>query len=400
MTDSIRIGALVLVTTLLSACQLTDATAAKATNSKPLPEVSYINVTPQNHVIETKMQGRIVASQIAEVRPQVSGIIQQRQFQEGHQVKKGEVLYRIEPAPFQSVYNEARANLHSAKASLATAQLKHQRYSDLLGKQGISQQDADDARAAYLEAKANIEKFEAALETAAINLEFTKVKAAISGYIGISNVTQGALVTAAQTAALATINTLDPIYVDMQKSSVDVLKLRKLLRNQHVKQGSTEVSLILEDGSEYSHKGQLKIQEVDVDAATGSVTLRAEFPNPDGLLLPGMFVRAQVNEAIDEQAILAPQQGIYHNANGTAYAYVISDDNVIERRDITTINAVDNTWLIASGLAVNDKLLVEGTGKVRPGSSVKPIHVEMNTQGIMVEVASPNVDTSALQGGL
>ena len=400
MKDSIRIGGLVLVATLLSACQQDDASANKAATSAPLPEVSYITVTPATHNIETKMQGRVVASQVAEVRPQVSGIIQQRQFQEGHLVKKGELLYQIDPATFQSAYNEAKANLNSAKASLATAQLKNQRYADLLGQQGISQQDADDARAAYLEAKANIEKFQAALQTAAINLEFTKVKASISGHIGISNVTQGALVTAAQTSALATIHTLDPIYVDMKKSSAELLKLRQLLRNKHIKQGSTDVALILEDGSEYPHKGQLKIQEVAVDASTGSVTLRAEFPNPDGLLLPGMFVRTEVNEAIDEYAILVPQQGIYHSANGTAYAYVISENNLVERRDVTTINAVDNTWLIASGLAANDKLLVEGTGKVRPGSAVKPIHVEMNNQGTMVTITQPDVDTASLQGGL
>lgn len=375
MKDSMRIGGLLLLASLLAACQQGNTPANKAM----VPDVSYISVTTNVHKINHKMPARVVASQVAEVRPQVSGIIHQRLFEEGSMVKKGQLLYQINPAPFQSVYNEAKANLNSAKASLETATLKDKRYANLLGQKGISQQDADDARAAYLEAQANIEKYQAALKTAAINLEFTKVKASISGHIGISNVTQGALVTAGQASPLATIHTLDPIYVDMKKSSAELLKLRTLLRSDNIKPGSTDVMLTLGDGSQYESPGQLKMQEVAVDTATGSITLRAEFSNPDNLLLPGMFVRTTVNEAIDEHAILVPQQGIYHNANGSAYAYIINDNNLIEKRSVETINAVDNNWLIASGLAVNDKLLVEGTVKVRPGSEVKPIEITLST---------------------
>ena len=375
MKDSMRIGGLLLLASLLAACQQGNTPANKAM----VPDVSYISVTTNVHKINHKMPARVVASQVAEVRPQVSGIVHQRLFEEGSMVKKGQLLYQINPAPFQSVYNEAKANLNSAKASLETATLKDKRYANLLGQKGISQQDADDARAAYLEAQANIEKYQAALETAAINLEFTKVKASISGHIGISNVTQGALVTAGQASPLATIHTLDPIYVDMKKSSAELLKLRTLLRSDNIKPGSTDVMLTLGDGSQYESLGQLKMQEVAVDTATGSITLRAEFSNPDNLLLPGMFVRTTVNEAIDEHAILVPQQGIYHNANGSAYAYIINDNNLIEKRSVETINAVDNNWLIASGLAVNDKLLVEGTVKVRPGSEVKPIEITLST---------------------
>lgn len=375
MKDSMRIGGLLLLASLLAACQQDNTPANKAM----VPDVSYISVTTNVHKINHEMPARVVASQVAEVRPQVSGIIHQRLFEEGSMVKKGQLLYQINPAPFQSVYNEAKANLNSAKASLETATLKDKRYANLLGQKGISQQDADDARAAYLDAQANIEKYQAALETAAINLEFTKVKASISGYIGISNVTQGALVTAGQASPLATIHTLDPIYVDMKKSSAELLKLRALLRSDNIKPGSTDVMLTLGDGSQYESPGQLKMQEVAVDTATGSITLRAEFSNPDNLLLPGMFVRTTVNEAIDEHAILVPQQGIYHNANGSAYAYIINDNNFIEKRSVETINAVDNNWLIASGLAVNDKLLVEGTVKVRPGSEVKPIEITLST---------------------
>ena len=375
MKDSMRIGGLLLLASLLAACQQGNTPANKAM----VPDVSYISVTTNVHKINHKMPARVVASQVAEVRPQVSGIVHQRLFEEGSMVKKGQLLYQINPAPFQSVYNEAKANLNSAKASLETATLKDKRYANLLGQKGISQQDADDARAAYLEAQANIEKYQAALKTAAINLEFTKVKASISGHIGISNVTQGALVTAGQASPLATIHTLDPIYVDMKKSSAELLKLRTLLRSDNIKPGSTDVMLTLGDGSQYESLGQLKMQEVAVDTATGSITLRAEFSNPDNLLLPGMFVRTTVNEAIDGHAILVPQQGIYHNANGSAYAYIINDNNLIEKRSVETINAVDSDWLIASGLAVNDKLLVEGTVKVRPGSEVKPIEIMLST---------------------
>lgn len=379
---SIGMGGLVLAAALLSGCE--DASApAKSMN---VPAVSYVSVSTRTHNIDTKMQARVVASRMAEVRPQVSGIIQKRLFEEGSLVKKGQLLYQIDPATFQSIYNEAKANLNSAKASLEIAELKDKRYSNLLGQKGISQQDADDAHSTYLEAKANIEKYQAALETAEINLEFTKVKASITGHIGISNVTEGALVTTAQATPLATIHKLDPIYVDMKKSSTELLKLRQIMRDKNVKQGTTEVVLTLEDSSNYDQKGILKMQEVAVDAATGTVTLRAEFPNPDSVLLPGMFVRAKVNEAIDENAILVPQQGIYHSATGDAYAYLINDENKIERHNVKTLSAVDNLWVISDGLSAGDKLLVEGTVKVRPGSQVKPIEVKMDSNGSMITV--------------
>ncbi|MCR8923817.1 efflux RND transporter periplasmic adaptor subunit [Dasania sp. GY-MA-18] len=383
-------GGIVLIAALLSACQQGSAPA----RSTAAPAVSYVTVTEAPHTIATKMQARVVASQVAEVRPQVSGIVQQRLFEEGSKVEQGQLLYQIDPATFQAAYNEAKANLNSAKASLATAQLKAQRYANLRKFDGISQQDADDAQASYLEAKAELEKYQAELESAAINLEYTKVKASIAGHIGISSVTQGALVTAQQATALATIRSLDPIYVDMRKGSAELLKLRQLMRNKSLKQGSTAVTLTLEDGSDYPYQGELKMQEVSVDAATGTVTLRAQFPNPDGLLLPGMFVRAQVSEAVDEHAILVPQQGIYHSANGDAYAYVIGDNNLVEKRIVKTVNAVDNQWLIASGLAVNDKLLVEGSSNVRPGTEVQPVQVEMNSSGSMVTVLKPAVNNS------
>lgn len=389
----VPIGLLIIVS-LLSGCEEQSSTPPTA----PVTEVSYINVTSTEHKIDTKLQGRVTASMVAEVRPQVSGIIQKRLFTEGQMVEQGQTLYQIDPETYEAAYNEAKATLNSAKATVATAKLKDERYAKLLKIEGVSQQDADDAHAAHLEAKANIEMYEAALETARINLEYTKVLAPISGRIGISSVTQGALVIAQQDTALATIRTLDPIYVDMTKNSKALLKLRKLMREDNIKQGTTDVALSLEDGSTYDHLGELKMQEVAVDASTGAVTLRAQFPNPDGLLLPGMFVRASVSEAVDENAILVPQQGIYHEATGEAYAYVIDDSNTVEKRIVETINAVGNQWLLESGLTENEKLLVEGAGKVGPGSEVKPVQVEMNSKGTMVTVTDADSSTTSALG--
>lgn len=357
-------------------------------------EVSYINVTSSEYKIDTQLQGRVSASLSADVRPQVSGIIQTRLFNEGQTVQQGDTLYQIDSKTYQAAYNEAKATLNSAKAALASAKLKDERYANLLKIEGISQQDADDAHAAHLEAKADIEMYQAALETAAINLEYTHVLAPISGRIGISEVTPGTLVTAQQDTELATIRALDPIYVDLTKSSKALLQLRKLMRQSDIKQGTAEVKLTLEDDSTYEHVGKLKVQEVAVDESTGAVTLRAEFPNPDGLLLPGMFVRATVSEAVNENAILVPQQGIYHSATDQAYAYIISADNKVEKRIVETASSVGNKWVVTSGLAVNEKLLVEGSSKVGPGSEVKPVQVGLDQDGNVVAINYGASETS------
>ncbi len=397
MKYPLQISFLLLMAGLLAACQQDSAPAP----TTAIPEVSYIRVTSSEHSIETEMQGRVVASLSAEVRPQVTGIIKQRLFTEGSTVEEGQVLYQIDPATYQAAFNEAKANLNSARATVESARLKDERYASLARVEGVSQQDADDAHAAYLEAVANVEKYQAALETARIDLEYTKVKAPISGHIGISSVTPGALVTADQDTALATIRALDPIHVDMVKSSKALLKLRQMMRDEDVKAGATSVSLTLEDGSDYPLDGTLKMQEVAVDESTGTVTLRAEFPNPDGLLLPGMFVRTRVNDAVDENAILVPQQGVYQSGSGGMYAYVINAEDKIEKRDVVTVNAEGNRWVIASGLSVNDRLLVEGSGKVGPGSQVKPVEVQMDDNGMVVGLSEPAAeDTSSTQGGV
>lgn len=392
------IGGLMVLSFLLSGC----GQSQQAPPTEIVPTVSYVTVTPSVHTIESKLQGRVVAFREAEVRPQVTGIVKKRLFNEGDDVTQGQVLYQLDPTTYASAYNEAKADLASAKASVETARLKDERYASLLDIEGVSQQDADDAHADYLEAVAAIAKYEAALETAKINLAFTEVKAPISGRIGISSITEGALVTAEQDTALATIRQLDPIYVDMTKTSKARLQLLQMLSTDSMKEGTTTVSLDLEDGSDYQYPGQMKMQEVSVDPSTGAVTLRAQFPNPDGMLLPGMFVRTSVGEAVDQNAILVPQQGIYHSSNGDAYAYVINDDNTVEKRVVTTISAEGNQWLIASGLAANDKLLVEGSTKVAPGSKVNAVEVAMEASGEMVMVSNKtpggNATSTALTG--
>lgn len=383
-------AALISICTLLSGCQDKNELPIQ----QALTEVGYVSVSTINYRLTSELQGRTVASSIAEVRPQVGGIIEQRLFVEGSQVNKGDILYKINPVLYQSAYNEALANLNSAKATLHSAQLKDQRNSNLAKSKGVSQQDADDAHASYLEAKADIAKYNAVLETAHINLQYTQVQAQLSGRIGISNVTPGALVTSAQSTPLATIMALDPIYVDVKQSSAELLKLRQTLQRQGVTQGNAEVSLTLEDGSFYPLKGNLKMREVSVDEATGSVTMRAEFPNPQSLLLPGMFVRAQVTVAQDENAILVPQQGIYHGLRGSAYAYIIGNDNIIEKRDVIADKAIGNQWLITQGLHANDKLLVEGSNKVAPGDKVKAVAVTLS--GVTVPQTA---NTSSTSGG-
>ncbi|WP_369856153.1 efflux RND transporter periplasmic adaptor subunit [Candidatus Thalassolituus haligoni] len=371
------VGALI-VGGLLSGCQQEPNSSSRA---EMTPEVSVITVSTAKVVLTRELKGRTTASMAAEIRPQVGGIIKERLFKEGSDVSKGQVLYQIDPASYQATYNEAKADLRSAESSVQSAQLKDQRYTELAKIEGISQQDADDAHATYMDAVASIDKYKAALESARISLEYTGLKAPIAGRIGISSVTPGALVSASQDTALATIRALDPIYVDMAQSSTDLLALRKTLARNGVDSGSAEVSLILEDGSRYDHKGQLRVREVSVDESTGSVTLRAEFPNPDGLLLPGMFVRAEINEAVDNQAILVPQQGIAHDNQGNAVALVVTAGHQVEKRFVETERSIGNQWLISSGLEAGDQLIVEGSSKVAAGSTVKTVAAMVNEDG-------------------
>ncbi|MET0534950.1 MAG: efflux RND transporter periplasmic adaptor subunit [Steroidobacter sp.] len=341
---------------------------------RPAQEVGFVTLEPQSVVLQSELAGRTTPYLVSDVRPQVSGIIKTRLFEEGSKVKAGQVLYEIDPAVYEATAAEAKAALANAKAAVDSARLKDQRYGELLAIEGVSQQEADDASMTHQQAVASVARMQAALMSAQINLGYTKVRAPISGRIGKSTVTPGALVTANQETTLATIRALDPIYVDMSQSSADLLKLRRMIGGA-IQSGSTKVSLRLEDGSQYSHTGSMKFQEVSVDESTGSVTLRAEFPNPDGMLLPGMYVRAVLDEAVNTAAILAPQQGVTRDAKGNAIALVLTADNKVEQRTLVTERAIGDRWLISDGLTEGDRLIVEGTNKVRPGDVVNPVAV-------------------------
>lgn len=338
-------------------------------------EVGVYTLNSQSLTLTRELPGRTKAAVISEIRPQVNGIIQVRFFEEGSIVKKDAVLYQIDPASYQAAFDEAKAALKNAEAMKESSRLKSERYEDLVKLEGVSQQDAEDVKATYLQAVASVDEKNAALQSARINLDYTKIKAPISGRIGTSSVSVGALVSASQPTALATIRTLDPIYVDLTQSSTQLLKLRALLAQQGIKKGSTKLALNLEDGSRYPYEGRLQFQEIAVDESTGSVTLRATFPNPDGILLPGMYVRVLMDEAVNEKALLVPQQGVQRDPKGNAMAFIVTSENKVETRALKTERAIGDMWLVSSGLSVGDKVIVEGSSKVHEGSSVKAVDV-------------------------
>ncbi|BEM43332.1 acriflavine resistance protein E [Serratia marcescens] len=360
---------------LLAACDGQNAGAPAGAGGEQ--EVGVVTLRGQSVTLSSELTGRVNATMTSDVRPQVDGIIKQRLFTEGAEVKAGQVLYQIDPASYQASYDQAAAQLKNAQATVQSTRLKSQRYAVLVKENGVSQQDADDAKATYLAAVASVAQYQAALETARINLAYTQVRAPIAGRIGISSVTPGALVTASQTDALATIRALDPIYVDLTQSSAQLLKLRR--QQAALQRGAvTPVAIKLEDGTPYAHAGKLELTEVAVDEATGSVTLRAVFPNPEHELLPGMYVHATVDNGVDPKAILAPQQGITRNAKGEATALVVDEQNNVAQRTVSAERVVGSNWLIGSGLNEGDRLIVEGTGKVTIGAAVKPVEVSVD----------------------
>ncbi len=330
--------------------------------AQPTPEVGVVTLQAQPYALTSEVPGRTSAYRIAEVRPQVNGIIQKRLFTEGSEVKAGQQLYQIDPATYEAAYKSAQATLLSAK-SLAD------RYKLLVNDKAVSQQAYDEARAASLQA-------DAALEQARIDLRYTRVMAPISGRIGRSAVTEGALVSNGQANAMATIQQLDPIYVDVTQSSKELLRLRRDLaegRLQKASDSAAKVALKLEDGSRYAHEGTLEFSEVAVDESTGSVTLRAVFPNPDHLLLPGMFVHAELLSGVKENAILAPQQGVTRNQRGEPTAMVVNAENKVEQRVLKADRTAGNAWLVEDGLKDGDRLITEGLQFVRPGAEVKAV---------------------------
>jgi len=342
----------------------------------PPPEVGVIVVQPQRVALTTELPGRTSPCQVAEVRPQVNGIIQKRVFTEGSDVKAGEVLYRIDPATYQAAFASAKASQARAEANLGTLRLKEERYGDLVKIKAVSQQDYDDAHAALKQAEADVASAKAAVESARINLDYTRVKAPISGRIGRSTVTDGALVTASQPAALATIQYLGSMYVDVTQSTAELLKLKQSLANGVMKKGSSAqapVKLLLEDGSSYPLPGVLKFSEVTVDQSTGSITLRAIFPNPKQTLLPGMFVRAILEEGINEQAILIPQRGVSRNPKSEAMVMVVGAEEKVEPRPIKVVRTIGDNWLVSEGLKAGDRVILEGIQRARPGTTVKVV---------------------------
>jgi membrane fusion protein (multidrug efflux system) len=326
--------------------------------------------------LSTELPGRVAASLTAEVRPQVGGIIQNRLFTEGSDVKAGDVLYQIDPASYQAAFDGAKAALAKAEANLEPVRLKVDRYKELMASDAVSGQDYDDATAAMKLAQAEIESAKASLETARINLAYTKLTAPISGRIGRSSVTNGALVTASQATPLATIQQLDPVYADVTQSSTEILRLRKALESGRLlssKDRQAKVTLTLDDGSAYPETGVLKFSEAFVDEGTGSVTLRTLFPNPKLTLLPGMFVRTVLQEGVREQAILVPQRGVTRNPQGNAMVMTVGADEKVEPRVIKTERTVGENWLVDEGLKPGDRVILEGLQKARPGTPVKAV---------------------------
>ncbi len=346
----------------------------QAGQQRPTPEVSTVTVAPREVALSTELSGRTSAYRIAEIRPRVSGLVEKRLFTEGSNVKEGQVLYQIDPAPFTAELDNAQAALAEAKAKLPTTSLRASRYKALVSHSALSQQDYDDAASNLDQVKASITSLEARVETARINLGYTKVVAPISGRIGKSSVTDGAIVTAYQATALATIQQLDPIYVDVPQSTADMLRMKArfkegLLNPQE--KDHDKVRLILEDGKPYPLEGTLQFSDVSVDPTTGSVILRLIFPNPEGDILPGMFVKAVIREGVNPKAILVPQQGVSRDAKGNPYALLVDAENKVVLRQLTLDRAIGNEWLVADGLAPGDRVIVEGLQMLRPGTVVK-----------------------------
>jgi len=409
-------GAGVLIAGLMTSACHSDHAAEKPA----LTEVAVVTVSPEQVVLTTELPGRTSAYLVAEIRPQVNGIIQKRLFDEGSDVKAGKVLYQIDPAPFQAAYDNAAANLAGArkaadraraaleasvasvarqKATVELTRTNRWRYEELFKKNVISALQRDQAvtdcevaeatlrsneaqvkndQESVAIAEAAIRQAEAAIETARINLGYTNVVAPITGRTGKSSVTVGALVTAQQSLALTTIQQLDPIYVDVPQSTTELLRLRSRLEEGrlHNSGDQSKVGLILEDGTTYPQKGTLQFRDITVDPTTGSVTLRVIVPNPKGHLLPGMFLRAVIQEGISQDAILIPQQAVSRDPMGNPVALVVDGEGKVAQRMLTLDRAIGQRWLVASGLAPGDRVIVEGSQKVRPGTAVKVVQFQ------------------------
>jgi len=361
------------------ACIFFLTACGRSSSGSPTPppaEVAVVTVAPRSVILTTELPGRTSPYRIAEIRPQVNGLIQKRLFTEGSDVIAGQELYQIDPAPFQAALENAQAALGRVEANLPAIRARAERFKELVADKAVSQQNYDDAVAALSQAEAELRFYKATLESARINLNYARVVSPISGRIGTSTVTDGAIVTAYQPMALATIQQLDPIYVDVPQSTSALLRLeRRTADGQLDRNGSnqSDVRLILEDGTTYPQGGTLQFRDVSVDPSTGSVILRMVFPNPQGVLLPGMFVRAVVREGVNEQAILIPQQAVSRDPKGNPMALIVDASGHAQPRMLTLDRAIGDQWLVTSGLAPGDRVIVEGLQRVRPGSPVKEV---------------------------
>ncbi|MBP2275744.1 MULTISPECIES: efflux RND transporter periplasmic adaptor subunit [Sphingomonas] len=359
---------------LLSGCGASSQNKKNA--AKGPPQVGFVVVQPTSVPIVTELAGRTAAYQSSEVRPQVSGLILHRFFTEGALVRQGQPLYQIDPSLYRASANQAQANLASAAANAEATKAKAERYKPLADMEAVAKQDYTDATATARQAAAAVQQNRAALETAKINLRFTTVPAPITGRIGRSLFTEGALVTASQTSPLTTIQRLDPIYVDIQQASADLLRLRRALTSGGAVPTRADVRLKLEDGSDYGITGDVEFSEVVVDPTTGTVTLRARFPNPKGLLLPGMFVRASFAQSIDTKAFLVPQQAVSRDPKGNATVFVVGPGNKAIQKTIVAPRTQGAFWVVTDGLSPGDKVITQGVGKVKPNQPIKPVSAD------------------------
>jgi membrane fusion protein (multidrug efflux system) len=357
-----------------------------------VPEVATVTVARQSVLLTTELPGRTSPFRIAEIRPQVNGLILKRLFTEGADVKEGQELYQIDPAPFQAALDNAKAALGRAEANLPAIQVRVNRYKQALADKAVSQQDFDDASASLKLAEADIKYYQAMLETARINLNYAHVVSPIPGRIGTSTVTDGAIVTAYQPTALATIQQLDPIYVDVPQSTAELLRLQRRLEDGRLTPDGTnanKVQLLLGDGTTYPLDGTFQFRDVSVDPSTASVILRMVFPNPNGVLLPGMFVRAVVKEGVSAQAILVPQQAVSRDSKGNPVALIVGASGKVEQRMLSLDRAIGDQWLVSSGLATGDRVIAEGMQRVRPGAAVKEVSFDIGRK----QAAEPTVKT-------
>jgi len=361
-------GGLCVMLFVLAAC------SGGGEGDRPPPQVGFVVVQPAAVPVSVTLAGRIVAYETSEVRPQINGLIRRRLFTEGSVVRAGQPLYQIDASLYRAAVNQAEANLASARASADAAVARADRYKPLAEMEAVAAQDYTDAAAQARVARAGVAQNAAALDTARINLRYTTVTAPISGRIGRSLSTVGALVSANQQDPLAVIQRLDPIFVDMQQSSAELTALRGALKRGDVAPGSASVKLTLEDGSDYGYAGQVKFSDIAVDESTGTVTVRASFPNPQGLLLPGMFVRAVFDQAVEPRAFLVPQPALQRDFDGSAFVYVVGGDNKAQRRKVTAARTNGTNWVVTEGLQPGDRVITQGLGNnVRHDSEVRPV---------------------------